>query len=500
MKKIILIIAMLQFINILLFACDMFMLQAIDQAPFLTYPSLNGNFNDPYDYFEDFKSLADGSSGNRDGYGIVAYTIDSEIVSRDYIWYKTGMGNHFDANNPDEALYQAMNILYDNPNIERVFVHARSGTGGQGSHPFIFNHNNKTYTFMHNGYIFNNAKRELMNFLGEEWFQEYPSQWYGEYGDTYSFIDSELIFHYLMKYIIQYPEDISKALSMAFTNKRVGNIDMEYMFKYNNSAILNFVLSDGIDSYVYRSSRLLGTSYNLSYQVYPNNFLAIKTNTNLENTIAKNQMLKFSSSGLIDTLSLSPILQTNFISKYVEKLDNNEFRLNWEILSNPNINSFNIYRSSNRDFSNSEKISSLIPTSPNQSTFSITDTYSASQDHYYWIEVVFLDSFRELTSNIPSDQEAEPPIVAETSEIISLYPNPFKEKLNISIDSQNDYKIKIYNLKGQLIDKLLYEGEKNNPLIWNTENINNHKLPNGIYILKLSNGGKNLSRKVMKIN
>lgn len=483
-----------------LIGCDMFMLQSIEGYPFFTLPSDNGDFNDPYDYFEDFKRLSDGSSGNRDGYGIIAYSLSSDLVSRDYTWYKTGIGNHFDANNPDEPLYQAISLLYNNPTIERVLVHARSGTGGTGSHPFLFNYDDRTYSFMHNGYVFNNVKREIMNFLGQEWFDQHPSQWQGVYGDIYSFIDSELIFHYLMYYIKQSPNDIPTALRKAFNNKEVGNIDMEFILKYNNSSIVNFVLSDGIDSYVYRSSRILGTSYNLSYQIYPDNFLAVKTGSNLENQITKNQMLKMTTLGQVDSLNLSPVLQTTFLSQYVEVLEDNQLELNWKIMSNPNIRQFNIYFSEFRNFTTALKIATISPNNADQTDFSYINSSPTIQEHYYWIEIVYSDNSSEITSSIPSSQQDDPYDPPQHSEAISLYPNPFQEELNISIDSQNEYKIRIYNLKGQLIDKLIYKANKSQPLIWKTDSINDKNLANGIYILEFSSGSIINTRKIMRIN
>ncbi len=481
-----------------IFGCDMFMLQSINNNPFLTLPSQAHMFDDPYDYFENFKTLST-SSVNRDGYGIIAYTFQSNLVNRDNIWYKTGIGNHFDENNLDEPLYQAIHYLYDNPNIERVLVHARSGTGGIGSHPFLFDYDNHTYSFMHNGYVFSNVKRAIMNFLGPDWFQEHPSQWQGNYGDAYSFIDSELIFHYLMYYIKQYPDDIPRALRLAFNNKNVEDVDMEYVFKYHNNSIVNIVFSDGNDTYVYRSSPLAGETYNLSYQVYPDEFIAVKTSSNLENVITKNQLLKITSQGHIDSLDISPLLSTNFLEKYVEKISENQLRLNWKIQSNSNINYFNIYRSSNQNFTNAQKITKVMLETSIQTDFNIYDSIDSQVEQYYWIEIVYLDNSSEITSNIPSSQPYNPPDVEPASEIISLYPNPFSKELNIAIDSHNNYEIKIYNLRGQLV-KTLSIMPGNEVTKWNSSNGLSSEIANGIYIIKLKSPTKSYTKKIIRLN
>lgn len=382
MKNILVFIIIFLSLSLSLNGCDMFMLQSIDSYPFFTLPSNSGEFNDPYDFFEDFKTLANQTSGNRDGYGIVAYLQDSMVIDRDYMWYKTGLNNPFDESNLDEPLYEAMSVLDNNPDIDKVLVHARSGTGGNGSHPFVFQANNRTYTFMHNGYIFNNAKQEILNFLGREWFNEHPSQWEGSFDSSYSFIDSELIFHYLMFYILKYPDDIPQAFRHAFNNKKLGSIDMEYILKYNNSSIVNFILSDGQNTYAYRSSAINNEIYNLSYQVYPNNFVAVKTRSNLAHTINRNQMLQFTQQGQVIDLSLDPLLQTNFINLSIENVDTNLFKLQWQISANQDINEFKIHRGNNRNFANSQLLASIFVEDPSQTNYQYTDIYAYYPQHY----------------------------------------------------------------------------------------------------------------------
>lgn len=486
--------------SISLFGCDMFMLQSIEDYPFFTLPNKSGEFNDPYDFFEDFKSQADQSSGNRDGYGIIAYESDNPFVQRDYMWYKTGIGNFFNEDNLDEPLYQAMSTLYDNTDINRVLVHARSGTGGNGNHPFMFNTNSSTYSFMHNGYIFNSAKQNLINFLGKDWFIAHPSQWEGDYTSANTFIDSEVIFHYLMYYVLQYPDDIPTAFRHAFNNKQVNGVDMEFVLKFNNNNILNFVFSDGTETYIYRSSKLMGTTYNLSYQIYSDNFIAVKTGTNLSTTLEQNQLVRITPQGEIIDLSIEPILRTNFVKKFVEPLDIDQYKLRWTVESNTQINKFKVYRSNNQNFTLAEHISSILVGNNNQTQFQYLDTYASNLEHFYWIEVVFDDETSELTSNIPSYKTDDEPDIPEVNNIISLFPNPFQENLNIQINSEDDFKIKIFNLKGQLVDKLKYSTEKDEILVWDTSAINKLQIPNGIYLLQFKSNNKTITKKVMRID
>lgn len=78
--------------------------------------------------------------------------------------------------------------------------------------------------------------------------------------------------------------------------------------------------------------------------------------------------------------------------------------------------------------------------------------------------------------------------------IISVYPNPFCEKLNIKLESKTNQpvKIDIYNLKGQLIyDSVV---EPNMQFSWNDS-----KAASGVYFVKVSQGRNTQTKKIIKI-
>ncbi|MDD3079578.1 MAG: autotransporter-associated beta strand repeat-containing protein [Paludibacter sp.] len=73
-----------------------------------------------------------------------------------------------------------------------------------------------------------------------------------------------------------------------------------------------------------------------------------------------------------------------------------------------------------------------------------------------------------------------------------VYPNPFRNTLNIKIDNAiDDLKISVYNLLGSEIYSQMYEGQTQ--IILNTE-----ALPKGIYMLRLQSGDKITTRKIVK--
>ncbi|MCK4357963.1 MAG: T9SS type A sorting domain-containing protein [Candidatus Cloacimonetes bacterium] len=97
---------------------------------------------------------------------------------------------------------------------------------------------------------------------------------------------------------------------------------------------------------------------------------------------------------------------------------------------------------------------------------------------------------------------------------LNNYPNPFRTSTTISFFNtkpSKNTKIKIYNVKGQLVKTLLPftpvwsqasygAGTHNSPLIsviWNGKDENDKQVPNGIYLCKLSIGKETIVRKMV---
>ena len=81
---------------------------------------------------------------------------------------------------------------------------------------------------------------------------------------------------------------------------------------------------------------------------------------------------------------------------------------------------------------------------------------------------------------------------------LSAYPNPFKNNVNIRIESKSITPIEtaVYNLKGQLV-KFFDNNSKS--LIWDGEDDNGRPVSNGIYFIRATQDGKAVSRKVIRI-
>ena len=78
---------------------------------------------------------------------------------------------------------------------------------------------------------------------------------------------------------------------------------------------------------------------------------------------------------------------------------------------------------------------------------------------------------------------------------MSNYPNPFSNSTTISFNLPQrgkDTKIKIYNIKGQLVKQF-----KINEVVWNGKNEKGEQLSNGIYLYNLKAGNKSITKKMV---
>ena len=294
MKKI---LSLVGFIVLIIFmphigySCDMIALKSLEGNTISSQNTVEGDYNDPFDFFNFMIERSD-SLTNNDGYGILYYKDGDVLIDSTQKWYKTGFNTWYGDGSEDPLDTAIVEIMDDSNNAVIVFGHDRNATSniGYGSHPLTFEWHDATYTFMHNGSINHNIKIALMEYLGKYWFLQHPSNWHGQYGDVNSFIDSELLFHYIMKNIIENEEDVILGISDALNNTNVGGNNLQDLF-YSSSSVINFILSDGKFLYIFRNSTVNGSHHNLSYQIYDSGFIAVKTQESLENQILPNTLM-----------------------------------------------------------------------------------------------------------------------------------------------------------------------------------------------------------------
>ncbi|MDD2228681.1 MAG: PKD domain-containing protein [Candidatus Cloacimonetes bacterium] len=249
-------------------------------------------YNDPWDYFG-FLMAYSTSATNNDGYGVAAYRDGDPYVSTENIWFKRvinseDLGNTYYTGKYLDPDYQNSSWDYDILDLAMnaiktevdsaaiVLCHARNATGvSLGNHPFWFQHNGKTYTFIHNGNSLS-AKYYMINQInqmnpGTNWFQLNPSNYFNN-PDATQWVDSEVLFRYIMCKIIASQDNTLDGLNNALRgiSKYIDNV---------SRGVFNFIMSDGSNLYAFRSTPQTGTSsqFKLGYRCIPDQFYAIRT-------------------------------------------------------------------------------------------------------------------------------------------------------------------------------------------------------------------------------
>ena len=198
----------------------------------------------------------------------------------------------------DSALYwNAVESLLGSDSGKIGIGHLRIATSGSNSvpnpHPWMFYHNDISYSFIHNGTVNKEILYDLITESGTDltWLEMYPPQTFGG-GDWKSsgwtnVVDSELILLYIMKEV-QYHEDIVIGFQTAVIN----------MINAGTSASqLNLIFSDGGSLFVFGGSHGLYTTESSDYYSImtqpPNN------DGNEWIGIANEEMIVINSSGIV---------------------------------------------------------------------------------------------------------------------------------------------------------------------------------------------------------
>ncbi|MEA3286376.1 MAG: FlgD immunoglobulin-like domain containing protein [Candidatus Marinimicrobia bacterium] len=179
---------------------------------------------------------------NRDGWAMTSFSTSESAIQVQAVRSEMSA---FD----DEMYYQQAFTVLSPEMISILMGHLRQSTSGaegiQNPHPFIFTDSTgQHFSFAHNGDM---DKDELRVLVGNDWLEDHPPQTYGEGpwdGDGWdAVVDSELFFFWIMKNIEEW-----------------GNIEIgiqQALIILENEApgeIKNFLFTDGVDLYGYRSS------------------------------------------------------------------------------------------------------------------------------------------------------------------------------------------------------------------------------------------------------
>ncbi|NQU86307.1 MAG: T9SS type A sorting domain-containing protein, partial [Mariniphaga sp.] len=149
---------------------------------------------------------------------------------------------------------------------------------------------------------------------------------------------------------------------------------------------------------------------------------------------------------------------------------------------------------------------------PSGSTFEASHSYSQYgeyaikvqiADQWYFLNELCHNSISEWSEpfvvNI-SDSTSTNPILNDSTPMISIYPNPFRNSTTISFSSLQvgpaRSEITVFNIKGQVI-RTWSLNQTTHKVVWNGKDSNGKKLANGIYFCKHRIGGLSSTKKII---
>ena len=179
---------------------------------------------------------------NVDGWGLLCYATATDPITAQVT--RSELEAFADIN-----FYSASYALLNSDAVSVLLGHLRqSSSGARGianPHPFHFiETTGQEYGFAHNGDL---DKTTLRDLIGADWLSNHPPQTYGvgswDGEGWHNVVDSELFFFWLIKNI-QLQGDVHNGLVQALL---ILEDELPHQLK-------NFLFSDGIDLYAYRSS------------------------------------------------------------------------------------------------------------------------------------------------------------------------------------------------------------------------------------------------------
>jgi hypothetical protein len=297
MKRMLFLIFILTGVYSYLAACDMSAMIVRDGCSLSSVihaPDNNeyNNYNDPRDYLAFVMSRSNSTTDN-DGYGILYYEDGNYRLNDDNVFYKylnNGnqinhvfyTGNYFNPLNEPDVFDDAMEQIMDgDADAKIVMCHARNSSSSPfapGNHPFRLNYGNRTFSFMHNGGISQNVRTFMINetnLLSNTWFATHSPNFpnFPSSDSPAYWIDSEVIFHYLVAHIIANNGNVLAGLQISLKK-------IEQYIKLSTNTV-NFVFSDGQNLYAFRSTPLNGmnSGYKLCYKYVGTKFYGVRTGT-----------------------------------------------------------------------------------------------------------------------------------------------------------------------------------------------------------------------------
>lgn len=204
-----------------------------------------------------------------------------------------------------------------------------------------------------------------------------------------------------------------------------------------------------------------------------------------------------------DDISL-PIVLSSFTGEFCDR----GIILKWKTQSEVNVLGFNLYRAL-LDSTDFRKINKSIILSHRNSTHINEYSYidmgiPIVSNYYYRIEIVELDGKRKICKNLSLKRTNKNHGIPNSYKIIGSFPNPFKSSTEIryQIAKEGFVSVDIFNLLGQNIAVLVHENIKAGyySIRWNGLNKYSERVPDGLYVVRLSAKGFFMCKKILLLH
>jgi len=185
----------------------------------------------------------------------------------------------------------------------------------------------------------------------------------------------------------------------------------------------------------------------------------------------------------------------------------NSVRLDWVTHSESGISGYYILRNSQNLLSTAQVISPLIAPTNTSTThaYTFTDTEILDGTWYYWLQ--HLDMNGQAVYHGPvvvvlhEDTNPGIPEIPLQTGMQSIYPNPFNPSATISFSlaAKENLSLDVFNARGQKVKNLISTELPNGTysVIWNGKDDDGSAVASGIYLIRMSAGGKTYYRKAM---
>ncbi|MBI9032307.1 T9SS type A sorting domain-containing protein [bacterium] len=193
------------------------------------------------------------------------------------------------------------------------------------------------------------------------------------------------------------------------------------------------------------------------------------------------------------------------LSSFTAQAHANEYvTLKWVTESESNLHGYNVYRAETNNQDQAIRINPSVVAANNTtqtSNYSYTDNEVESTTYYYWLEVSELSNENSFHGPIVVTVEDEPVVPGITETVFNNFgPSPFTDATTtaLRVKEGETANITIYNLLGQVVSRRTFEAGSHE-FTFNGRDLNNKKVANGIYFVKMTSPTQSKSFKIVKM-